>query len=229
MADELAVWLYGDRVAVIDRDVADLGSSYTERGAQRYPLGTPLLSLSLPVGKPAIHPRRRPPVPRRPASRKGRPAKSIARDVARRPSRHVRTDSRAGPRLCGGGGDPACGGPAASATDDRDRRTAQARWDHRSSSNNLRSAPLGVGGPGPHLSGRRPGETCPDSHAGRLVGPTRWTARRQRTFSSRRSPHSRKPWKTRPSACGWPAPRIERCPRGDDRDCRPQADRRRAI
>ena len=50
MADELAVWLYGVRVAIIDRDRDRPRLSYTEDALSRYPLGTPLLSLSLPVG-----------------------------------------------------------------------------------------------------------------------------------------------------------------------------------
>lgn len=49
MADELAVWLYGERVAVIDRERDRLRLTYTEEALRRYPLGTPLLSLSLPV------------------------------------------------------------------------------------------------------------------------------------------------------------------------------------
>ncbi len=49
MADELAVWLYGERVAVIDRVRDRLRLAYTEEALRRYPLGTPLLSLSLPV------------------------------------------------------------------------------------------------------------------------------------------------------------------------------------
>jgi serine/threonine-protein kinase HipA len=49
VADELAVWLYGERVAVIDRERDRLRLTYTEEALRRYPLGTPLLSLSLPV------------------------------------------------------------------------------------------------------------------------------------------------------------------------------------
>jgi serine/threonine-protein kinase HipA len=50
MADEsLAVWLYGDRVAVIDRVRGRPRLTYTETALAMYPLGTPLLSLSLPV------------------------------------------------------------------------------------------------------------------------------------------------------------------------------------
>ncbi len=50
MADELAVWLYGDRVAVIDQERGRPRLTYTDEALDRYPLGTPLLSLSLPVG-----------------------------------------------------------------------------------------------------------------------------------------------------------------------------------
>lgn len=49
MADELAVWLYGERVSVIDRERDRPRLAYTEEALRRYPLGTPLLSLSLPV------------------------------------------------------------------------------------------------------------------------------------------------------------------------------------
>ena len=49
MADELAVWLSGERVAVIDRDRDRPRLAYTEEALSKYPLGTPLLSLSLPA------------------------------------------------------------------------------------------------------------------------------------------------------------------------------------
>ena len=49
MVNELAVWLNGERVAVIDRERDRLRLTYTEEALRRYPLGTPLLSLSLPV------------------------------------------------------------------------------------------------------------------------------------------------------------------------------------
>ena len=49
MADELAVWLYGDRVAIVDRERGRPRLVYTEEALERYDLGTPLLSLSLPV------------------------------------------------------------------------------------------------------------------------------------------------------------------------------------
>ncbi|HUZ10279.1 MAG TPA: HipA domain-containing protein [Acidimicrobiales bacterium] len=49
MADELAVWMYGSRVAVIDGESGRPRLTYTEEALRRYPAGTPLLSLSLPV------------------------------------------------------------------------------------------------------------------------------------------------------------------------------------
>jgi serine/threonine-protein kinase HipA len=49
MADELAVWLYGDCVAMIDQERNRPRLTYTQTALDRYELGTPLLSLSLPV------------------------------------------------------------------------------------------------------------------------------------------------------------------------------------
>ena len=49
MEDELSVWLYGARVAVIGRERDRLRLTYSEEALTTYPLGTPLLSLSLPV------------------------------------------------------------------------------------------------------------------------------------------------------------------------------------
>lgn len=51
MADELAVWLYGERVAIIDRHRGRPRLAYTGEALGRYALGTPLLSLSMPVGE----------------------------------------------------------------------------------------------------------------------------------------------------------------------------------
>ena len=48
-ADELAVWLHGERVAVIDGEGDRPRLAYTEEALTGYPLGTPLLSLSLPI------------------------------------------------------------------------------------------------------------------------------------------------------------------------------------
>ncbi|HEY3831949.1 MAG TPA: HipA domain-containing protein [Acidimicrobiia bacterium] len=50
MAGELAVWLYEQCVALIDRDRDRLRLTYTDEALDRYPLGSPLLSLSMPVG-----------------------------------------------------------------------------------------------------------------------------------------------------------------------------------
>lgn len=49
MADELAVWLYGERVAIVDRERGRPRLAYTDEALGRYALGMPLLSLSLPV------------------------------------------------------------------------------------------------------------------------------------------------------------------------------------
>lgn len=49
MADELEVWLDGVRVAVIDQERGRPRLSYTDEALARYALGTPLLSLSLPL------------------------------------------------------------------------------------------------------------------------------------------------------------------------------------
>ena len=49
MVDELAVWLYGDCVATIDQERNRPRLTYTRTALDRYELGTPLLSLSLPV------------------------------------------------------------------------------------------------------------------------------------------------------------------------------------
>ncbi|MEI6446697.1 MAG: HipA domain-containing protein [Actinomycetes bacterium] len=49
--DELAVWLYGERVAIVDRERGRIGLRYTEEALARHDLGSPVLSLSLPVSK----------------------------------------------------------------------------------------------------------------------------------------------------------------------------------
>ncbi len=49
MAEELAVWLHGVRIAVVQRDRGRLRMTYTRDALDRYELGTPLLSLSLPL------------------------------------------------------------------------------------------------------------------------------------------------------------------------------------
>jgi len=49
VAEELAVWLYGDRVAVIDPDRGRPRLTHTPEALDRYTLGTPVLSLALPL------------------------------------------------------------------------------------------------------------------------------------------------------------------------------------
>ncbi len=49
MLDQLAVWLYGTRVALIAQERGRLRLTYTDEALARYALGVPLLSLSLPL------------------------------------------------------------------------------------------------------------------------------------------------------------------------------------
>jgi len=49
MANALAVWLYGTRVAVVEQERERLRLHYTPEALERYALGVPLLSLSLPL------------------------------------------------------------------------------------------------------------------------------------------------------------------------------------
>lgn len=49
MTDELAIWLYGDHVASIERDRRGPRLTYAQAALEQYQLGTPLLTLSLPV------------------------------------------------------------------------------------------------------------------------------------------------------------------------------------
>jgi serine/threonine-protein kinase HipA len=49
MVEELTVWLYGDCVATIDQERNRPRLTYTQVALDRYELGTPLLSLSLPL------------------------------------------------------------------------------------------------------------------------------------------------------------------------------------
>jgi serine/threonine-protein kinase HipA len=49
VADELAVWLYGEQVATVARDRRGPRLTYSAAALERYELGTPLLALALPV------------------------------------------------------------------------------------------------------------------------------------------------------------------------------------
>jgi serine/threonine-protein kinase HipA len=144
VADELAVWLYGDRVATIEPARRRPRLRYTEDALARYALGTPLLSLSLPVSN-----RRYPQGVVRAfldgLLPEGESRKSIARDVG------VHADDTYGlirelGRDCAGAvviqpaEDPAPATPTTATAD---------RLDHDPLADlvgNLHSAPLGAGG-----------------------------------------------------------------------------------
>jgi len=49
VADQLAVWLYGDKVAIVEQSRGRPRLSYTREAIDKYPLGLPLLSLTLPL------------------------------------------------------------------------------------------------------------------------------------------------------------------------------------
>ena len=49
MADALAIWLYGGKVATVEEERGRLRLFYTPEALDQYPLGSPLLSLSLPL------------------------------------------------------------------------------------------------------------------------------------------------------------------------------------
>jgi serine/threonine-protein kinase HipA len=55
--EDLALWLYGEPVALVDEERHRPRLLYTAQALSRYPLGTPLLSLTLPV-QPQRHPQR---------------------------------------------------------------------------------------------------------------------------------------------------------------------------
>jgi serine/threonine-protein kinase HipA len=144
MADELAVWLYGDHVATIERDRNGPRLSYTDAALERYALGTPLLTLSLPVTE-----RRYPPgvvqsfldglLP------EGEPRKAIARGVGV-PDGDTLGLIRALGRDCAGAVviQPADDPPPPTAT----TTTAEPLTTDEIETlvRDLRSAPLGVGG-----------------------------------------------------------------------------------
>jgi serine/threonine-protein kinase HipA len=144
VGEELAVWLYGDNVASIDRDRRGPRLTYTPRAIDLYDLGTPLLSLVLPVAHRSYQqgvvgsfldgllP-------------EGEARTNIARDVGESPSDTfglIRALGRdcAGALVIQAAEDPPP--PAATTT------TAEALTVHEIGNlvRNLRSAPLGVGG-----------------------------------------------------------------------------------
>ncbi len=144
MADELAVWLYGERVALIDRERGRPRLLYTDEALRRYALGTPLLSLSLPVGnrrytQGIVRPFIDGLLP------EGESRKSIARDVKVRADDTYSLIRELG-RDCAGAVviQPAEDSPPPQAT----TVTAEALSSDELEAlvENLRSAPLGAGG-----------------------------------------------------------------------------------
>lgn len=144
MSGELAVWLYGDCVAIIDRERDRLRLSYTDAAHRRYALGSPLVSLSMPVTK-----RRYPHGVVRPfldgLLPEGESRVAIARDVDLAP-----TDTYGLIRTLGRD----CAGalviqPAEEAPPRRPTTATAVPFDDSAlaqSVRNLRSAPLGAGG-----------------------------------------------------------------------------------
>jgi serine/threonine-protein kinase HipA len=144
MADELAIWLYGERVAIVERHRGRPRLTYTPEALARYQLGTPLLSLALPVSD-----RRYPQGLARSFLEgllpEGESRRAIARGVGVR-SEDMFALLRELGRDCAGAivvqplDDPS---PPAATT-----RTAQALGESELAElvGNLRSAPLGAGG-----------------------------------------------------------------------------------
>jgi serine/threonine-protein kinase HipA len=144
MGDELAVWLYGEHVATIEQERGRPHLTYTQAALDRYPLGSPILSLSLPVSN-----RRYPQGVVRPFLEgllpEGEPRKAIARGI------HVGASDtygliRAIGRDCAGAvviqpaGDPAPTRPSTTTAERLDTTELQHLV------RDLRNAPLGVGG-----------------------------------------------------------------------------------
>jgi serine/threonine-protein kinase HipA len=144
VADELAVWLDGERVAMIDHKRGRPRLLYTGEALSRYALGTPLLSLSMPVGnrrytQGIVSPFLDGLLP------EGESRKAIARDVAVRPDDTYGLIRELG-RDCAGAIiiQPADDPPPPHAS----TLTAEALGPQEIEAlvENLRSAPLGAGG-----------------------------------------------------------------------------------
>jgi serine/threonine-protein kinase HipA len=144
MTSELAIWLYGDHVATVSRDRRGPRLTYTATALARYALGTPLLTLALPVAE-RTYPQR---VVRSFLSRllpEGEARRAIARGIG-----ELAGDTyamiRALGRDCAGAvviqpaGDPP---PSAATTATAEPLTTE---ETQSLVSNLRSAPLGAGG-----------------------------------------------------------------------------------
>jgi len=144
MADELAVWLYGDRVAVIEQVRGRPRLTYTDEALSRYDLGTPLLSLSLPVAN-LSYPQGVVRAFLDGLLPEGSFRQSIARDAGVRPDDTYGLIGALG-RDCAGAIviQPAEDPPPPSAATTTAERLSPAELDELVE--NLRSAPLGAGG-----------------------------------------------------------------------------------
>ncbi len=144
MAEALAVWLHGERVASIDQDRDRPRLTYSDEALDTYPLGTPVLSLSLP-----LRPQRYTQGTVRPfldgLLPEGDARKAIARDV-HVPERDTYGLIRALGRDCAGAiviqpeGDPPPPTPTTATAEPLSDAELEALV------RDLRSAPLGVGG-----------------------------------------------------------------------------------
>ncbi len=144
MADELAVWLYGVRVALVKLKRGRPRLTYTDAALERYALGTPLLSLALPV-TPREYPQGVTSSLLDGLLPEGESRKFLARELGLRPDDTYGLVEALG-RDCAGAvviqplDDPPPPGPSTAAAE------ALSAGELESLVENLRSAPLGAGG-----------------------------------------------------------------------------------
>jgi serine/threonine-protein kinase HipA len=144
MADELAVWLYGEIVAVVKLKRGRPRLVYTDEALERYALGTPLLSLALPV-TPREYPQGVTSSLLDGLLPEGEPRKSLARELGLRLDDTYRLVEALG-RDCAGAvviqplDDPPPPRPSTAAAE------ALSAGELETLVENLRSAPLGAGG-----------------------------------------------------------------------------------
>ena len=106
MADRLAVWLYGPSVATVGEERRRLRLEYCPEALDRFPGGTPLLSLALPLsnerfGNGNVRPFLDGLLP------EGDPRRAIADDLRPPGRRHLRAHQGSRLGLCRGSGHPA--------------------------------------------------------------------------------------------------------------------------